>query len=204
MSVAVAVLEQADGVRRILDQDIGSALEEIEAGGVAHQQPAAVIEARKHRPLEQRRTGDTLDREAGRHRKRYHRLERLQLDLAKEHLGAFGLEQDFALGRIGPRRFQRDFAVDDIPDILAGRDQLKHVPFAMRFLQILRVAEPGRVLAFPPVFIAADLAADDALAIGRELGPGHETRPEAFVVIEAGASNQNEIAGPALDQLELD
>ena len=60
-AVAVGIFEQADAVGRVFQKFVGL---EVQPGGLGHEEPAAIVEARHHRVLHQRRPGHQLDDEA--------------------------------------------------------------------------------------------------------------------------------------------
>ena len=77
------------------------------------------------------------------------------LDLAEEDFGAFGLDDDLALGETRLRRGVDDIAVHDVRDRATVADDFHAVPFAGGFFDVAGAAEtedvlPGGVAA-PPV-----------------------------------------------------
>ncbi len=69
-AVAVRVFEAHDPMRSI-GELLFNAI--VRAGGIGDVQPSVVVEVRHHRPVDERRSGDALDREAGRQPKHWGR-----------------------------------------------------------------------------------------------------------------------------------
>ena len=131
-------------------------------------------------------------------------IKRPDLDLTKEDLGTFRLEDDLALGQARLGADVDDIAVDDVGDRVAVANDLHAIPFAGRLFDVAAAAKaehvfPGRV-ASPPVKSTG--VASDGLAplLEVELPVGADARlaGEARFL---PAVDHDEVAAAPFDQL---
>src|SRR5262249_42976824 len=111
----------------------------------------------------------------------------------EEDFRSFRLEQDFAAREVRPGGFVSRFAIHDVFERVAISEQVEHVPLAVRILVLhFRIAVAGHV----------ELSVGQrALVAAVEAGPG-----SGYAVAGGGcgSADKDDIAGAALDHLELD
>src|SRR5436190_18745484 len=132
--------------------------------------------------------------------------ERPDRDLPEPELRAFRLEKDAALAGLRAAALDHLRAVHPIREAVAAAFELQDVPLAARALQVVLAVEAQHVLPLRRTLLPVDAAAHDPRAVDRKhlLLRLREALLIGGIVRDAAAANHEEVAGPALDDLELD